>query len=437
MQSPSTAHEALLAAKPAEDCLFVNIWTPVQHSSAAFPVMVWIYGGAFVGGGTSPAIYDGSHFAERGVVLVSFNYRLGRLGFFAHPALTKENPQGPLGNYGFLDQIAALKWVQKNITQFNGDPGNVTLFGESAGGISVLNLMSSPLAQGLFHKAIIQSGGGRRLLPMPLIHESTPHQPSAEAAGVAFAEKAGIRGEDVAALAALRELPDKRLLEGVTMDTPSTPTYSGPMIDGQIVIATSERVMLAGRAMKIPVMAGATSADLGVVFANSMDAVFSPFGANRAHAEAAYNPEHSSDFRKLALLVMSDFVMVEPARFVVRMAAATGQHAYEYRFSYVPESLRKKWKGAPHGSEVPFVFDSVAAQYGKHLAAPDEATAQAALEYWVAFAKTGDPSGPGRPHWPEYNAKQDELLNFTNEGPLAQPDAWKVRLDLAEALQGH
>jgi para-nitrobenzyl esterase len=435
MQPPLPADSERFAGKPSEDCFYLNVWAPLQRSSGPLPVMVWIYGGSFVGGGSSLGIYDGTHFAERGVVLVSFNYRLGRFGFFAHPALTKENPDGPLGNYGFLDQIAALKWVQANIQQFGGDPGNVTLFGESAGGISVLDLMASPLARGLFQKAIVQSGGGRELMPMPLIRESTRNLPSGEAVGLAFAEKAGIKGQDAAALQALRELPAKRVVEGPTMDVPQTPTYSGPMIDGKIMLETSERAMLAGRAMKIPVMVGATSSDLGFAYAKSMDEVFAPFGANRERAEAAYNPERSSDFRKLGLLVTSDFMMAEPARFVARIAAAAGEPAYEYRFSYVAESKRKKWKGAPHGSEVPFVFDTVAAQHGKHLASEDEAIARSALDYWVAFAKTGNPDGAGRPHWPQYNAQDDELLNFTNTGPVVEHDAWHVRLDLAEAMR--
>ena len=133
------------------------------------------------------------------------------------------------------------------------------------------------------------------------------------------------------------------------------------------------------------------------------------------------------------MLVASDRMMVEPARFVVRAVAATGQRAYEYRFSYVAESLRKTWKGAPHATEIPFVFDTVAARYGKDLASPDEATAKAALAYWVAFAKTGDPDGEGRPNWPQYSASEDQLMNFTNAGPVAERDAWQARLDLTEA----
>jgi len=434
MQLPFPSDAAPLGTKPDEDCLYLNVWAPVERPSGKLPVMVWIYGGGFVNGGSSPEVYDGTHFAESGVVFVSFNYRVGRFGFFAHPALTKENPSALLGNYCFLDQIAALKWVRKNIAKFGGDAGNVTLFGESAGGGSVLTMMTTPLARGLFHKAIIESGGGRTGIgPMRRVHESGPNLPSGEAVGIAFAEKAGIKGEDAAALAALRGLSAERVCDRLNMMSMGNPTYAGPMIDGKIVVETPEQAFLAGHAMKIPVIAGANSNDIGFSFAKNMDELFAPFGANREKAEAAYNPEHSAEFRKIGMLVASDRMMVEPARFVVRTVAATGQRAYEYRFSYVAESLRKTWKGAPHATEIPFVFDTVAARYGKDLAAADEATAKAALAYWVGFAKTGNPDGEGRPHWPQYSADADQLMNFTNNGPVAERDAWKARLDLTEA----
>jgi para-nitrobenzyl esterase len=191
MQNPFPSDAAPLGTPPSEDCLYLNVWTPAKPGKTPLPVMVWIYGGGFVNGGSSPAVYDGQHFARRGIVFVSMNYRLGRFGFFAHPALTQESPKGPLGNYAFLDQIAALHWVKKNAAAFGGDAGNVTIFGESAGGGSVNTLMISPLARGLFHKAIVQSGGGRArgIIPMRHIRDTTPGgPPSAEALGVAFAE---------------------------------------------------------------------------------------------------------------------------------------------------------------------------------------------------------------------------------------------------------
>jgi hypothetical protein len=227
------------------------------------------------------------------------------------------------------------------------------------GGGSVLTMMTTPLAHGLFHKAIIESGGGRTGIgPMRRVRESAPNLPSGEAVGIAFAEKAGIQGEDATALAALRQLPAERIVDGLNMASMMNPTYAGPMIDGKIVAETPEQALVAGHAMKVPVIAGANSSDIGFSFAKSMDELFAPFGANREKAEAAYNPEKSGEFRKIGMLVASDRMMVEPARFVVRTVAATGQRAYEYRFSYVAESLRKQWKGAPHATEIPFVFDT-------------------------------------------------------------------------------
>lgn len=433
MQLPFPSDAAPLGTKPAEDCLYVNVWAPVARA-AKLPVMVWLYGGGFVNGGSSPAVYDGTRFAERGVVFVSFNYRVGRFGFFAHPALTKENPSGPLGNYAFMDQIAALKWVRKNISRFGGDPANVTIFGESAGGHSVLTLMTSPAAQGLFHKAIVESGGGRNLLgPTRRLRESGPQLPSAEAIGLAFAKKAGIEGEDQAALDALRNLPADKVVDGLNMATMGSPTHSGPMLDGTIVVETVEQALLAGRQAKVPLMAGANSSDIGFSFARTMDEVFAPFGPNQAKAREVYNPGNSTDVRAIGTLIASDKMMVEPARFVVRRMTAIGQRAYEYRFSYVAESMRKQWRGAPHATEIPFVFDTVAAKYGAALTPADSAIAAAANAYWIAFAKTGDPNSAGRPAWPLYDPARDVLLNFTERGPVAEPDAWKARLDLVEA----
>jgi para-nitrobenzyl esterase len=432
MQLPFPSDAAPLGTKPNEDCLYVNVWAPAKPHGK-LPVMVWIYGGGFVNGGSSPAVYDGTHFAERGIVLVSFNYRVGRFGFFAHPALAKENPGGPLGNYTFMDQITALKWVRKNISRFGGDPGNVTIFGESAGGHSVLTMMTSPAARGLFHKAIVESGGGRNLLgPMRRLRESSPDLPSAEAVGLAFAKKAGIEGEDQAALDALRRLPSEKVVDGLNMTTMRSPTYSGPMLDGAIVVEAVEQAFEAGRQAKVPLIAGANSSDIGFSFARTMDEVFAPFGANRDKAQQVYNPGNSTDARAIGSLIASDKMMVEPARFIVRAMAAAGERAYEYRFSYVAESMREQWHGAPHATEIPFVFNTVAARYGKELTAADAGIAEAANAYWAAFAKAGDPNGAGRPDWPRYDPGGDVLMNFTERGPVAEPDAWKARLDLVE-----
>jgi para-nitrobenzyl esterase len=268
---------------------------------------------------------------------------------------------------------------------------------------------------------------------MRRLRESSGQLSSAEALGLAFAKKNGIEGEDGTALEALRKLPPEKIVDGLNLASMNSPTYSGPMIDGKIVVETVQQALLAGHQARVPFMAGANSADIGFSFAKTMEEVFVPFGENKARALAVYNPDNSNDVRAIGTLVAMDRMMIEPARFAVRQMVAAGERAYEFRFSYVAESMRKQWKGAPHASEIPFVCDTLAARYGDKLTATDEATAEAANAFWSAFAKTGDPNGQGRPHWPAYDAVQDVLMDFTDHGPVAEPDPWKVRLDLTEA----
>lgn len=431
MQKPFPGDAAPLGVTPAEDCLYANVWVPEKAPSRKLPVIVWIYGGGFVNGGSSPDVYDGSHFAQRGLVFVSFNYRLGRFGFFAHPALTAESKGEPLGNYGYMDQIAALEWVKRNIAAFGGDPKNVTLFGESAGGGSVLTMITSPMARGLVQKAIVESGGGRGSLMPPR------DLSGAEKVGVAFAKSAGITGDGPAALAALRKLPADAVVAGLNMATMSTPTYAGPMIDGKVVVEAPDAAYQAGRGARIPVMIGANSADIGWPRGSTMEQLLAPYGDDKDAAKAAYDPTGSGNIMQVGSAMAADAFMIEPARHFARIVAATGQPAYEYRFSYVAESMRKQWKGAPHATEIPFVMDTVKARYGKDLAPADEKTAQAANAYWANFAKTGNPNGDGLPAWPQYDAQKDVLMDFTFDGPVAKPDPWKARLDVTEKVADH
>jgi para-nitrobenzyl esterase len=437
MQLPFPSDAAPLGTKPDEDCLGLNVWVPATHAAGKLPVMVWIYGGGFVNGGSSPAVYDGSQFAKQGVVFVSFNYRLGRFGFFAHPALTAEAGAAPVGNYAFLDQIAALKWIQHNIGAFGGDANKVTLFGESAGGSSVLMMMTSPLSRGLFQQAIIESGGGRDVTgAMPQLANAANGKPSAESMGVAFAKAKGIEGTDAASLDALRKLPADAIVDGLNMASmfQAAGTYSGPILDGKIIVESQQNAFLAGHQMKIPVIIGANSRDIGFSFARNMSEVMAPFGADQDKAAAAYNPSNSTDVRAVGTTVAADRMMVEPARFIAQQVAASGQTAYQYRFSYVAVSMRKEWAGAPHATEIPFVFDTVKARYEAALDPADSAIAATTNAYWAAFAKTGDPNGGDRPHWPAYTAQTDMLLDFANTGAVAMADPWKPRLDLTEKL---
>jgi para-nitrobenzyl esterase len=442
MQKPFGGDAAPLGTPPAEDCLYLNVWTPAERSGTPRPVMVWIYGGGFVNGGSSPAVYDGSAFARRGVVFVSMNYRLGRFGFFAHPALTAESRArqagAPLGNYGFLDQLAALQWVKRNVAAFGGDPGNVTIFGESAGGGSVNALMVSPLAKGLFHKAIVQSGGGRSRGPISMRHISKPGangSPSAEGLGVAFARKAGITAGGAEALKALRALPPVAVVNEMNLMAQQPDTYAGPMIDGVFLTEEAEPAFRAGRQAKVPYMIGANDREFGF-FALPPDrarAAFDVFGADKAKALAAYDPQGTNP-SEAAVQLMSDQAMVEPARLLARLAAAAGQPIYAYRFSYVASSLRAKEKGALHATEIPFVFATVKAKYEGAATPEDLAVGEAMNAYWVAFAKSGDPNGDGRPGWPRYTAGTDEIMDFTAAGPKPGPDPRRERLDFVDRL---
>ncbi len=431
MQVPFPGDAAPLGVKPAEDCLYLNVWTPARFKSRKLPVMVWIYGGGFVNGGSSPPEYDGSAFARDAVVLVSFNYRLGSFGFFAHPALSVEQAGEPLGNYGYMDQIAALKWVQRNVAAFGGDPGNVTVFGESAGGMSVNSLLTSPLAKGLFQKAMIESGAGRAGLLTPRKLNGTPD--SAEAKGVGLAHSFGIEGNDAAALAKLRAIPAQQLLGTLNMATmAANPNYvGGPIEDGQLNLGTPVQLYAAGKALAIPLVVGANSMDIGFMRARTLDELFAQFGEDAAAARAAYAPNPATPVAAVAFKAGGDQSMIEPAREIARLLSAY-QPVFEYRFSYVAESLRATTPGAPHATEIPYVFDTVAVRYGKDLTASDEAAAKAMHAYWVGFARTGVPQVAGYPAWPAYHPQSDGIMDFTQDGPLAGPDPWKVRMDLAQ-----
>jgi para-nitrobenzyl esterase len=437
MQNPFPGDAAPLGTPPAEDCLYANVWRPATAAAGAkLPVMVWIYGGGFVNGGSSPSVYAGDRFAAKGVVLVSFNYRLGRFGFFGFPALTKENADGVLGNYGFMDQIAALEWVKRNIDAFGGDPSNVTVFGESAGGFSVHMLLTTPMASGLFNRAIVESGGGRGSLGgQRYLSIQLPNgPPSAEAAGVSFAQSMGVHGTGTEALVALRKLSADQVCSKLNMASMRVDTYSGPMIDGKLVVGDPATVYLAGAQNAVPVMIGANSLDIGFVAGDSKAELFDPFGTLKQQAIAAYDPQGTADVRKIRFEMGMDRMMVEPARFVASVFASRNLPSYEYRFSYVADSMRKEWPGAPHATEIPFVFDTVAARYGEKLTPADEKMAQQTLDYWVAFAKTGDPSTGNAIAWPRYTPGEDMIMNFTKDGPVAEADPWKARLDVTSAM---
>lgn len=434
MQLPTPGDAAPLRTTSQEDCLYLNVWRPLKAGARALPVMVWIYGGGFVDGGSSPAVYDGTGFARDGIVLVSFNYRLGNFGFFAFPAIERHAAGGLLGNYTLMDQIAALRWVRRNVAAFGGDPRNVTLFGESAGGMSVNAMLTTPLARGLFQKAIIESGAGR-----PNVYPARPlsgSRESAEAMGLKLAAHLGVTGVGAGALADLRALPAEKLVDGLNLATRANdPTYAGgPIIDGRLYAGAPTQVYADGGGARIPVLIGANTDEIGPPTPSSLQALWARFGPDAAVARATYDPDGRRTLEDVSSAVGGDQWMVEPARAIARQLSERGQRVYEYRFDYVASALRRTQAGAPHASEIPFVFDTLAAHYGKTTSRADNAMAHAMHAYWVAFARSGRPAPRAEPAWPAYDARTDRLMIFTDRGPVLATDPWKHRLDLVERV---
>ncbi|MBX2891002.1 MAG: carboxylesterase family protein [Saprospiraceae bacterium] len=436
-----------IADNSSEDCLFINLWKPAQATpEAKLPVMVWIHGGAFVFGSGSQPDFSGEQFARQGIILVTFNYRLGRLGFFAFPALSNERPEEPKGNYTYMDQIAALKWVQQNIAAFGGDPNNVTIFGESAGGVSVHSLLTIPAAQGLFHKAIIQSGGGRDgvLTGRPIREDGIDanYPVSAETIGVNFAKRHKIHGTDAIALAKLRALSVVEIVDGGwESDGPNgPPIYSGPILDGKLVVETAQSAYEVGRQPKVPLLIGSNSAEVpaGFVNAGSREELLKQYGNLSGDLSKAYDPNGTTDFAEMLTLVNTDYVWAEPARFTARAFTAKGAPAYLYLFSYVSPSMKERMKfGAGHGSEIAYVFDNLRGWNGATVLSADHEVAKMMNAYWANFAKTGNPNGRGLPEWPIYDPKKNEVFEFRADGSAAAvPDTRKARLDVMEKAAG-
>ena len=380
----SPSEVAPIRTQESEDCLYLNVWRPTA-ATGKLPVMVWIYGGGFAKGGSSPAIYSGAPLARQGIIVVSFNYRLARFGTFAHPLLTKSNADaGLLGNYGYMDQVAALKWVQHNIAAFGGNPKNVTVVGESAGGMSVHVLVTSPLTDGLFSKAVIASGGDGNGMG------GEQSLAAAERLGVAFARSKGIAKEDPLALSKLRALSTTELNDG---PAPAAVRVAVPFIDGALAVDTLAAYG-AGRFHQVPTMIGATSADLG----------------------------GKTGF------------MLWGARHLAGVIADRGVPTYYYRFSYIAESARKSaTEGVTHAGDLPYWFDTVSVKYGEATTARDAAVGAIVSGYLVNFVKTGDPNGPGLPRWQPYIRASDAMLNFAVDGgAVPGKDPWAADLDTVQ-----
>ncbi len=418
----------------SEDCLYLNLWTPAKSADAKLPVMVWIHGGGFSGGSPSSAVLWGDHLAKKGVVVVNITYRLGPLGFLAHPALTAESANHSSGNYALLDLIAGLKWVKENVAAFGGDPAKVTIFGESAGSIAVHLLTVSPLARGLFVGAIGESGAAMTPTVVP---DGLRDLKTAEAAGAAFAKA---KGAD--SIAALRALSTDKLLEANPQQTGGAPGggVGWPIIDGWVIPQAPYEVFSAGRQFDVPILIGTNHIE-GALFTRNAPGGAAEFKASVAKQYGDFAP------RILKLYPASDDAEAKTSRALLagdtlfgwnnwtwaRLQSKTGKgKVYYYHFEHAPPadpSSPFPSLGATHFAEVAYVF-------GNPGKAPwtdyDRKLSDQMSSYWTNFAKTGDPNGPGLPNWPAFNQKNDAVMHLGDKVAAGGVE-YKEKLELLDA----
>jgi para-nitrobenzyl esterase len=394
-----------------EDCLYLNVWTPAKSGSEKHPVMVWVHGGGYTRGTGATATYNGEPLAQKGVVVVTINYRLGIFGFLAHPELTKESPHHASGNYGLLDQVAALQWVKKNIAAFGGDPSRVTIFGESAGSSAVNYLQASQLAHGLFHRVIGESGAN--------FNRSLTRE-EAEQNGVKFGEKIG-----ATSLAALRAKPAAELLKAGGSFRPN--------VDGYFLAQDVETIFAMHKQSDVPVIAG-YNRDEGTTLSpvpNNLTAQSFADQAKQRYGKFAdeYLKLYPAATQEQAMRAhydsFRDAGMGWQMRTWVRTQNKSGKApAYLYFFTRVPPGADKL--GAYHASEIAYVFGNLGTRRAWEDA--DRKLSDVMSSYWANFAATGDPNGKGLPKWPAYSASSDESMIF-GDTIKVQPNVNKITLD--------
>jgi para-nitrobenzyl esterase len=396
------------SSKISEDCLYLNVWTGAKKQNEKRPVMVWIYGGAFVGGTTSFPTTEGNNFARKGVVLVSVAYRVGPMGFLGHPELSKESGKGS-GAYGIQDQIAGLKWVRENIARFGGDPSNVTIFGESAGGMSVGILMTSPMARGLFQRAISESGGA--------VAPSFGSLKTAEEQGKAFLSKLG--ANDIKAARALSAETIQQGLKGAMRSF-------WPVADGSTILENPYGLFEAGKFNDTPVLIG-TNSNEGRLFSTqktSSAAFEQMIRKNYAlGAEAllkAYPHATDAEATRSAQDILRETIFAWPSWAWAKLQSRNGKNkVFVYYFDHrTPTSP----EGSDHASEISYVFGNLGG-FGGSSGPDDRALSDLMNSYWVNFAKNGDPNGPGLPAWPVFDEKGQKTMIFNKtSGPRPHPN---------------
>jgi para-nitrobenzyl esterase len=413
---------------PSEDCLNLNVWAPAKAKRGSLPVMVWIYGGSFASGGTSESRQDGQFLAHRNVVIVSMNYRLGIFGFFVHPELAAESPNHASGNYGLLDQLAALKWVNANISAFGGDPSNVTIFGESAGSSSVSALMASPLARGIFSKAIGESGSAFSNSINP-----TESRETLEKRNLAFAQTA----YNTASLASLRKLSTDEILRGATDKTTPSPPRFTISIDGYFLPDSVSNIYTSGHQAHVPLLAG-WNADEGTVLNSKTPTTVETFTTS-AHTQFG---DKAEDFLALypsatdaeAIRSASDLAGDRSIGFNtwrwLEAQVATGQSpVYRYHFELASPGDKNHAAilGAFHSDDIEYVFGTLESRPGATWRPEDHRLSDQIGSYWTNFARTGDPNNTGLPLWPTYNEKDGWQVMHLDATSQAKPDTLRAR----------
>jgi para-nitrobenzyl esterase len=399
------------AVTPDEDCLYLNVWTPAKSANDKLAVMVWIYGGGFTIGGTSVSLYDGKNFAKKGVILVSVAYRLGAFGFMAHPELTAEQG-GHSGNYGLLDQIAGLQWVKKNIAAFGGDPNRVTIFGESAGGIAVSMLAASPLAKGLFHGAISESGGS--FAP----ERQTGTEGGENMDSLQAAEK---HGQDFLAKLGAASIADARKKSAAEIQKNSPPGLgtAWPIFDSYVLLGDQYKLYEKGRYNDTAVLIG-TNSDEGALFVPSAKAdayqkqIHAGYGEYSDKILAAYPGGTDADALRSSRDMFRDATFAWPTWTWARLQSKTGKgKVFVYYFSHRPAYPNtpafKDW-GAAHAGEIAYVFGNFTPTMP--ASASDQKVSDEISSYWVNFAKKSDPNGPGLPKWPAFTNTSAQVMDL-------------------------
>lgn len=419
----------------SEDCLYLNVWTPTRRPHARLPVIVWIYGGGFFNGSASMPLYWGDRLAQKGAVVVTFGYRVGPFGFLALPELTAESDHHASGNYGFMDQIAALRWVQRNIAQFGGDPARVTIAGQSAGAASVSILMASPLAKGLFARAIAESGG---------LFEPTQLAPNYELANAERDGESYMRSVGAKSLSELRALPADALLKGKAGE------ISHPVLEPYVLARSPYDAFVAGDQNDVPILIGSNAdearsliADLETVKAASFEAdIAKRWGALPPQLLAAYPHRTDAEAVRARLDFERDLRFGWDMWAWARLAAMHGAQAvYYYHFAHAPpfpaNSVYANW-GASHYSELWYTFDHLGQEPWAWTAA-DRRLADAISRYWVNFARTGNPNGDALPVWPRFTLDAPVVLYLDDPihvGPIADLQSLSVFDETYSGVRG-